>query len=131
MVFLQDYRHFSTSVVSALEAVSTEYPEEARPILAAYQNDLLTPDIPEQVRLLNPLHYISDAQARHAQHFRIRVGARDADTSFSISMTLYLLLQKAGFDADYALIWDAPHSEADYPGEILDWIDKISKSKKV
>ena len=27
----------------------------------------------------------------------------------------------------YALIWDRPHCEADYPGEICDWIDRIIK----
>ena len=126
----QDDRHFSASVVSALEAVSREYPKEAQPILAACQKDLLNPDISDKVQLLNPLHYISEDRACHAQHYRIRVGARDADTSFSVSMTLYLLLRKAGFDADYALIWDAPHSEADYPGEILHWIDRICESKE-
>ena len=45
-------------------------------------------------------------------------------------MTLYLLLRKALFDADCALIWDAPHSEADYPGEILNWIDRLCENKE-
>ena len=27
----------------------------------------------------------------------------------------------------YALIWDRPHCEADYPGEICGWIDRIIK----
>ena len=63
-----------------------------------------------------------------AKHFRIRVGAGDADTSFSIAMTLAVRLANAGLDADYALVWDQPHSEADYPGEVLQWIGRICKS---
>ncbi len=34
-------------------------------------------------------------------------------------------LANAGYPADYALVWDQPHSEADYPGEVLRWIDAI------
>jgi hypothetical protein len=40
-------------------------------------------------------------------------------------MTLAIKLQNAGFPVDYALVWDQPHSEADYPGEVLAWIDSI------
>lgn len=40
-------------------------------------------------------------------------------------MTLALMLQNAGHPVDYALVWDQPHCRADYPGELLDWIDSI------
>lgn len=30
-------------------------------------------------------------------------------------------------EQSYALVWDQPRSEADYPGEILQWIDAIEK----
>ena len=126
----RDYRHFSASVAYALEALQKDYPEEARPILTAYERDLSDAVLKERVRLLNSLLYIADEKAHHAKYFRIRVGARDADTSFSVSMTLSLLLHQAGYDADYALIWDVPHSEADYPGEILAWIDRICGNKE-
>ena len=39
-------------------------------------------------------------------------------------MTLRLANEGIG-DVDYALVWDQPHSEADYPGEVLAWIDRI------
>jgi hypothetical protein len=66
-------------------------------------------------------------QCNLADHFRIRVGASDADTSFTISMSLALKLMEAGKDTDYELVWEKPHSEADYEGEVLQWIDKICK----
>lgn len=41
-------------------------------------------------------------------------------------MILALLLADAGFGpVDYAMVWDQPHSEADYPGEVLAWIDGV------
>ena len=40
-------------------------------------------------------------------------------------MTLALKLANAGKDTDYALVWDLPHCEADYPGEVCDWIESI------
>ena len=41
---------------------------------------------------------------------------------------LAVRLANAGLPADYALIWDQPHSEADYPGEVLQWIDEICEN---
>ncbi len=72
------------------------------------------------------MNYIGTAEVcDQAKQYRIRVGASDADTSFSISMTLALKLANAGKPVDYALVWDQPHSEADYAGEVCDWIESV------
>ena len=43
-------------------------------------------------------------------------------------MTLALKLANAHCGTvDYAMVWDLPHCEADYPGEVCDWIDRICK----
>ena len=42
-------------------------------------------------------------------------------------MTLAVKLQNAGFPTDFAFVWDQPHSESDYPGEVLEWIDSITR----
>ena len=80
-----------------------------------------------RVWLLNPMNFIgTDEKSAQAAHYRIRVGASDADTSLSVSMALALKLANAGAGSvDYALVWDQPHSEADYPGEVCAWIDAI------
>lgn len=45
----------------------------------------------ERVRLLNPLSFIgTEEKSTQAKHYRIRVGASDADTSLSVAMTLAL-----------------------------------------
>ena len=80
----------------------------------------------KRLRLLNPLAYIRDARGKKAAHYRIRVGADDADTAFSVSMTLAVMLQNANLGTvDDALVWRQPHCEADVPGQIQDWIHHI------
>lgn len=83
----------------------------------------------ERVRLLNPLSFIgAEEKSVQAKHYLIRVGASNADTSLSVAMTLALKLQNAECGTvDYALVWDHPHSEADYPGDVLKWIDTICR----
>ena len=81
-----------------------------------------------RIYLINPFNYIGTSEkSDDAKYFRIRVGASDADTSLSVNMTLALKLAAAGKPVDYALVWDKPHCEADYPGEVCDWIEKICK----
>lgn len=40
-------------------------------------------------------------------------------------MTLALKLAALGKPVDYELVWEQPHSEADYSGEVCRWIDEI------
>ena len=69
--------------------------------------------------------YVGQAHAVHRnkgiitqpKFCRIRVGAPGAYISFTVSMTLAVRPAKA----EYALVWDKTQSEADYPGEILQW----------
>ena len=77
---------------------------------------------PQTVKLMNPMHYIS----RHIapQHWRIRVGTADSDTSLAIAAILTAKLQNSGKRVDFALPWDVPHS-GDYDlDELFDWMDK-------
>ncbi len=83
----------------------------------------------ERARHFNPLHYILDGDEKCdiAPHYRIRLGSKDADTSFSISYSLYLALKSIGKDADYALVWGMGHCNADYPDEFAAWADSLMK----
>ena len=76
--------------------------------------------------LINPFNFIgTEEKTNLAEHYRIRVGAKDPDTSFTISMSLACRLAEAGKPVDYQLVWNQPHCEADYPGEIIDWIENL------
>ncbi len=125
---VRDYMHFAPAVGGAIRELRDKFPLEAEQYAAAYKS-ADDPDLAQRVFLINPMNFIgTQEKSTQAKHFRIRVGAGDADTSFSVAMTLAVRLANAGLDADYALVWDQPHSEADYPGEVLRWIDRICKS---
>ena len=76
----------------------------------------------DTVKLMNAMNYQSPTQ-----HYRIRVGENDRDTSLAISALLALKLQNEGKQVDYAMPWGIPHS-GDYDlDELFDWIEKISR----
>lgn len=122
-----DFSHFDPALADAVAALKEQFPQE----YAQYHSELaaVTGDdaLTRRVWLYNPLNYIgTQEQSTQARHFRIRVGSCDADTSFMISMTVALKLANAGAGTvDYALVWDQPHCDADYPGEVCDWIESI------
>ncbi|MCD8332883.1 MAG: alpha/beta hydrolase, partial [Clostridiales bacterium] len=103
-----------------------QFPEEYAKYYMPFAIEAEDPGLDVQRDLNNPMHYIGTEEVSDsAKYFRIRVGASDADTSFTVSMALALKLENAGKPVDYALVWDKPHCEADYPGEFCDWIESI------
>ena len=120
-------RHFDGQIGAAIGELAADFPQEAALYKPGYDEIEESDILSERIRVFNPMNYIDDDRGAKAQRFRIRVGASDADTAFTISMTLALRLQNAGHAVDYALVWDQPHCDADYPGEVLDWIDSICK----
>lgn len=123
----QDFMHFNTQIAQALAALKSSFPEECARYAPLFAKPAEDAALLRRVYLLNPFNFIGAAEkSTQAKHFRIRVGAGDADTSLTVGMTLALKLQNAGVGTvDYALVWDKPHSEADYPGEVTDWISSL------
>lgn len=122
------FMHFDTYVADAIDKLKSQFPEEYdryyKEFAASYNNEYQ-----EKAKYLyNPYHYIREKDAADvAKEIRIRVGAFDADTSASVAMTLACLMKEYGFNADYALVWDEPHCQADYEDEVVDWIGSITK----
>lgn len=80
-----------------------------------------------QVKMMNPMNYIGDAQATVAGHYRIRHGSVDRDTSLAISAMLTAKLRMNGVAAGLEYPWGVPHSgDYDLP-ELFAWIDSICK----
>ncbi|MDG6895096.1 subtype B tannase [Volucribacter amazonae] len=78
------------------------------------------------VKLMNPLNYLNNTQT-NAQFWRIRHGTKDSDTSLAIPVILATSLQNQGYQVDFALAWDRPHS-GDYDlEELFAWIKQISQ----
>ena len=122
----RDYMHFNTTIADAIAELNDQFPEEYQRYYAAYAAAKGDGALADRRYLINPLHFIGGQETSDAASFyRIRVGASDADTSFIISMTLAVKLANAGYPVDYALVWEKPHCEADYPGEVCRWIAEI------
>ncbi|EXI62112.1 hypothetical protein MHD_01675 [Mannheimia granulomatis] len=83
---------------------------------------------PQIVKLMNPVHYLDNPNA--AEHWRIRVGMEDRDTSHAISAILAIKLQMAGKNVSYETPWGIGH-KGDYDlNELFQWADGIIKGKK-
>lgn len=122
----QPMMHFDTVIADAIAELKEEFPEEYGKYYAAYAAAKADEGLARRKYFINPFNYIGTGEESDtAKYCRIRVGASDADTSFSVSMTLALKLAQAGVPTDYQLVWDQPHSEADYAGEVIDWIESI------
>ena len=79
------------------------------------------------VKKMNPLSYISEKTV--PQHWRIRVGTKDRDTSHAIAAILTAKLRNSGKNVDLAMPWGVPHS-GDYDlDELFAWMDGIVKGK--
>lgn len=77
------------------------------------------------VKMLNPMNYIEDTKATKTQHWRIRHGECDRDTSLAISAMLALKLKEQNCEVDYHSPWNVPHS-GDYDlEELFTWIDEM------
>ena len=120
-----DFVHFDPVIGEAIAELADAYPAEVAEYAAAFRG-CITPELPDMLRLIDPMCFIADGRGKKAAHFRIRVGASDADTAFSISAALALKLQEhCDSTVEYALVWDQPHSQADYPGELTEWIHRL------
>lgn len=121
----QDYVHFNPIIGEAIESLQSVFPRETAAYVQAFDG-CQDAALRERIRLINPMAFIgAEQKGRPAKHYRIRVGASDADTSFTISMILAVKLANAGYSVDDALVWDQPHCRADYPGELILWINEI------
>ena len=81
----------------------------------------------KQIKMMNPMEYIRDKEAKKARHFRIRHGAVDRDTSLAISAMLTIMLEMEHIEVDYFLPWGVPHAGDYDPEELFAWIEKICK----
>jgi hypothetical protein len=94
---------------------------------AAKTGTILSNEVKENVRLMNPMNFIGDSQTTVAGHWYIRHGARDRDTAFPIAINLATKLQNNGKDVNFKIPWNRPHS-GDYAlNELFAWIASITE----
>lgn len=88
-------------------------------------NAKLDSHIQELVRIMNPMNFIQDSNSTHARYWYIRHGARDRDTSFPVPVNLATKLMNAGYEVDFALPWNRPHTGDYNLDDLFDWIKQI------
>ncbi|MCD7887468.1 MAG: hypothetical protein LUG44_07610 [Clostridiales bacterium] len=124
-----DYLHFNAYIPALLDELRADFPEEVAQVYDSWAKVLGDEALATRRTLINPMDYMSKLdQCSPAGHYRINVGACDADTAFIVSMSLAVKLANLGKDVEYHLIWDKPHCEADYPFEVCDWVEKICRA---
>jgi hypothetical protein len=82
-------------------------------------------EIWDRVYLMNAMNFIGAANTDTAKNWYIRHGTVDRDTSFTVSINLYTKLLNNGFNPDYELAWERPHS-GDYDlDEVFEFIRRV------
>ena len=124
-----DFVHFSPDAARAVDAVKEAFPAQYAQHYAAYAWSKWDENVAVRRMLLNPFTFIgTQKQGVTAPHYRIRVGTKDAHTSFTMAMLLAVKLQNAGHqDVDYAMVWDQDHCAADVPGGFIGWVRRITQ----
>ena len=95
-------------------------------------NASATVDKPTQDRvfLMNPMNFIGDAKATTTKNWFIRHGAADRDTGFPVPINLYTKLTNKGYDVNFALPWNRPHSGDYNLDDVFGWIANVVKSAR-
>ncbi len=119
--------HFNSAVAGLIAQLKDSHPEEYAKYYDGYAAVAGDMNLAERVYLINPMNYTGTSEVCDtAPFFRIRVGTADGHTAFTVSMNLALKLAATENTlVDYAMIWDEPHGDADYAGELFAWIDQI------
>ncbi|MDE7465088.1 MAG: carboxylesterase family protein [Muribaculaceae bacterium] len=84
-------------------------------------------DLTARIYIMNPMNFISENARSVAPHWFIRHGAKDRDTSFLVPINLATKLKNSGFDVNFFLPWNRPHSGDYNLDDLFCWIDSISE----
>lgn len=119
-------RNFSTYLSQALtEAQTVGYWMDLTPADYAVADE--TKDL---TNMYNPMYWLASKDqhlSTFAQHYYVRVGNKDHDTSQTIATNYATLLMNNGFDVNFKMQWEQPHA-GDYElGDMFTWIAGVVK----
>ena len=77
------------------------------------QETALSPELLQVIHLMNPMDFIRSRNPGCAQHWWIRHGSCDKDTSLPVIVNLATALDNAGKNVNARLIWDGGHCADD------------------
>ena len=93
---------------------------------AAQTGTTLAADIPEKLRLMNPMGFLLEAHPGRSRHWWLRTGTSDTDTSLSILANLAAAAAQTGDAVDLRYYWNAGHGANEDAEGFIDWIKAIS-----
>lgn len=79
-------------------------------------------DIPDKLTLMNPMHFLREANPGRARNWFIRVGTSDTDTSPVIVANLAAIATGLGDSVDALMYWDAGHGANRDAAAFISWI---------
>ncbi len=85
----------------------------------------LSEEMQERVWMMNPMNFIGNAESTTAPLWYIRHGAIDRDTSFCVPINLATKLSNNGYEVNFALPWNRPHSGDYNLNDLFRWIASI------
>ena len=119
-------RNFSNYLSQALTDAQAE----------GYWTDLNPEDyvVSDEVKALadmyNPMYWLAHEDeeiSTFAEHFYVRVGNQDHDTSQTIATNYATALMNGGHDVDFKMQWEQPHAGDYEMDEMFAWLEKVCR----
>ena len=73
------------------------------------------------------MNYVADPQSVKASYWYIRHGACDRDTAFPVPINFATLLKNKGYQVNFALPWNRPHTGDYNLDDLFSWIHSITQ----
>ncbi|WP_427917933.1 subtype B tannase [Streptomyces sp. cg40] len=86
----------------------------------------LDADLPEKIRLMNPMFFIGQRNPGRSRHWWLRTGSLDTNTSHNIVLNLAARLDSLGDDVDSYLYWDGGHAVNEDADAMIAWINGLT-----
>lgn len=78
-----------------------------------------------RLEMYNPMDFIGHDKSTIAPHWYIRHGAKDRDTSFLVPINLATRLENTGYDVNFFLPWNRPHSGDYNLDDLFSWLNAL------
>ncbi len=87
------------------------------------------PDIPEKIKMMDPMHFILGNWPNIANYWRIRTGSKDIFASIFMWTNLAIALENLGKSVDFEVYWEGGHGVDYDPWNLMEWINRITGYK--
>ncbi|WP_246101646.1 subtype B tannase [Streptomyces cyaneus] len=83
-------------------------------------------DLPEKIKLMNPMYFIGQKNSARSKNWWIRVGTSDTATSLTVVGNLAASLENLGDNVNTLMYWDGGHGANEDADDFIKWIAQIT-----